>query len=366
MRKAAAPQPAGGLAQSMQRLEELSALYELARACYLDALESWGQHAPSAPRILREELRDELKRIRSSFAASSQPSWEQARQQLDQVLERYGRGLEQHIDQSDRDVREIMAMVATLADSLAAREKQHQVRFRGIAKQLRLVATATDLAEIRRKLAVEVEQLERYLEDMARDTQQALHRIRQDLQARQQITSSGNSRVSKTGGQAAFHGMPPSALATPRELVLDPTTELPTALHVRQRISDLKRQQARFCLARFTIPLFEELLAQHGRAVLEAIVKEVAQRLQAGLPPAAWLARWSPGEFLMICNLPLPDLVTQLQQLEEQLKLTFAISGKSEKVAVCCRTAAVESLRSETAEEMIRRAFAPARLASGQ
>lgn len=345
-------------------MDDLAGLYDLALACYGDAIEGAGQHAPDTPRALREEHRRKLKQIRGLLAIPGKPSLEGARKHLDAELQAYGKGLEKHIHQSEKDVKEIMAMMATMADSLASREKQYNVRFRGIAKQLRLLTTANDLAEIRMKLASEVEQLEKYVEDMARDTQAALERVKGDLQVREQAAQQARDQQARDQ-QAPTPGAARNSAPSPAwvDSAVDPTTQLAGRPEGLAMITTLKRNDVRFCLARFSVDPFEQLLAKYGRGVMDAVLKEVSFRLKEGFPAASLVARWNDADFLVVSESSLPDLAMQVTEIERKLALTFSIPGRGEKISVSCRTSAIQSLRTETTDEMISRVLASRELA---
>jgi GGDEF domain-containing protein len=343
---------------SIRNIDDLSAQLELAIACYGDAIDAIGQHAPDTPRALRDEHRRKLKQIRGLLAAPGKQGLESVRKQLDAELRAYGKGLETYIHQSEKDVKEILAMMAAMADSLASREKQHNVRFRGVAKQLRLLTTADNLAEIRVKLASEVEQLEKYVDDMARDTQAALERVRGDLQAREQQAASRQTNCAGTPPPSGEPGNAPPGGAAWVEASLDPVTQLAGRPEAIRTVSEFKREDRRFCLACFSVHQFEQLLSRYGRGVMDAVLKEVAFRIKEGIPGATVIARWNDAEFLAVSELPLPDLAAEVMELERKLSLTFSIPGRGERIAISCRTSAVQSLRTETTDEMIRRALA--------
>lgn len=352
----------GSISGSIQQIDDLSELYELALGCLSDAIHGIGEHAPDTPRALRDEHRKKLKQIRGLLATPGKSSLETARKHLDAELHVYGRNLEKHLHQHGRDVKEILAMMAAIVDSMASREKQYNTRFRGIAKQLRQVATSRDLAELRGKLAVEVEQFEKCIEDLSHDTQVALDRVRGDLHARAQHSSGGDS----TAGDSAANGLlrRPVFSMTWIDNMVDPVTQLagrPEGLDV---ISRYKANDVRFCLARFAVYPFEPFLTKYGRGVMDAILKEVAFRIRESFVNAASVVRWNDADFLVVSELPLPELALQVNEAERKLALTFSIPGRGDRLVISCRTAVVQTIRSETAPEMIARVLSSHELVS--
>lgn len=320
------------LETSMRTMDDLVALYGKAVECYGAAMDSIAGHAPETPRVLREEHRQRLKNLRVLLLASPGARMlEDTRKQLDIALGRYGQDLGRHLDRQERDAKEIMAMVAAMADSMASRDTQYNVRFRGIAKKLRLLTTSQDLAEIRLKLAEEVGQLEKYVEDMAGDTKTAVERVKADLQARRE------------------------AAPEPWLEGADPVTDLAGRPEFVAVVDILLRKEARFCIARFTIDKQAALVARHGQAAGDAVLREFAAHLKEGLADAAAVCRWAQDEFLSAVACPLPEMAMRASALEQKLSNAYSLASGRERVIVTCFSAVVQALRGETVEQMVGR-----------
>ena len=137
-------------------------------------------------------------------AKPSKPLLAEVSQQVDRTLGIYNKEIESDLNLQTREAKQVMAIVAVMAESMADREKQYNVRFRGIGKKLRVLTTSNDLAEIRRKLEAEVTQLEKYVDDMARDTESAVSRVQMELRPRRDVLEKIAERISEKASPAAL------------------------------------------------------------------------------------------------------------------------------------------------------------------
>jgi hypothetical protein len=144
------------LRRNINQIEDLSTRYQAAR----DAFE---KHLPFAPKELFGELKQQLK-------ATPPP-------RLAQLLEEYGERLRTYQKAQDKEMKEILKMLGGMAEQMAKRDKQFSVRFTGIAKKLRLLTSSQDLAEIKQRLAEEVTQFEKAVEETQQDSGSLLLRL---------------------------------------------------------------------------------------------------------------------------------------------------------------------------------------------
>jgi diguanylate cyclase (GGDEF)-like protein len=322
------------LASSIQTMDDLTRLLGVTLECYMAALDSVGEHAPDSPRALREELRKQIKRLHALVEqAPDMQTLPEVRRRFDAELKAYGRHLESFLNRQERDVKEVMGMVASLADSIASRDKQFQVRFRGIAKKLRLLTTSEDLAEIRLRLAEEIGQLERCVDDIERDTQAALDRVRTDLQTR----------------------------STPRRAepwLGEPTDKLTNLPGRKQMLAILEARRGadyRFSLVWFGIDKFNSLIERQGASLADSLVAEFAKNLKHLLQAATVVCRWGDAEFIALLEGNLPDVVTLASELERKLSAGYSVPNRNERIVVRCRSAVAQPLRGESVEQMVRR-----------
>lgn len=321
------------VASSMQQMGDLTDTLEAAMECYGGTIESIGEYSPASPKALRESHVREMKRLKATLlAVSTRQNTEETRRQLDEQLKSYGKALEQHIQQQERDAKEVLSMVAQITESIASQEKQYNVRFKGIAKKLRLLTTAQDLSEIRQKLSEEVGQLERYVEDMARDTKVALDRVTTDLLS---LHSQVQNEAWLQDGK-------------------DAVTQLPGRPEGQRAMESRIRMDTPFCVARFAIDRAAELGRRHRKDVWGSVLAEFAGRLKTEFPVAT-IVRWAEGEFLVISDASLLELATQVSAAEARFGGAYTVPARKERIVVACSSAAVQWFRGETIPQLMAR-----------
>ncbi|MBL8176237.1 MAG: diguanylate cyclase [Bryobacterales bacterium] len=335
MKRIGGPSP-GSLSGSMRKMDSLETLFASALESYAAALDSVSEAASDSPRGAREEFRRKLKQIRGTIrVAQDDDTFAECRRQFDAEVRRFGRIVEDHAQTQERDAKEIMAIVATMADSIASREKQHNVRFKGIARKLRLLTTSSDLAEIKQRLSEEVGQLDKYVDDMARDTQAALDRVRTGLQARQE-----GRRIQPWIEEA-----------------VDPVTKLAGRPEALAALAARMRQDLGFCIVLFAVEGYAELSTRQSRAYMDGLMAEFAQRMRSLLPDVPALCRWNEAEVMALLEGNLPDAAGRALEMERRLSGAYSIRTEAgeERVAVSCVSSVLQPLRGESGPQLLER-----------
>lgn len=323
-----------GEAPAIADPRDLLTLLEAALRSYAATLESLAAHGPDTPKSLKDDYGHHFRKIREELvhSAPNERLLEDTHKRADAQLRGYGKALEKHVRQHEKDAKEVMTLVASMAESIASQEKQYNVRFKGIAKKLRLLTTAHDIGEIRRRLAEEVGQLEKYAEDMTRDTRVALDRVNTDLLA-----------------ICARHNPSPWL-----DREADPLTRLPGRPEALDVMENRQRIQATFCVARFSIARYARLSEQYRNGAAAAVVAEFASRLRAAIPEAV-VCRWSESEFIAIADCRLPELAARVSELEAILTGEYAVPGLGRPLAVECLSGAIQPFRGESVDQMMAR-----------
>jgi GGDEF domain-containing protein len=302
--------------------------------CYAATIESIAAHGPETPKSLKEDFGFHFRKIREELAHSTPSArlFHDTHKRADAQIRGYGKALEKHVRQYEKDAKEVMTLVASMAESIASQEKQYNVRFKGIARKLRLLTSTEDIGEIRRRLAEEVGHLEKCSEDISRDTRAALDRVNTDLLA-----------------ICARHNRSPWL-----DRDADPLTQLPGRPEAVDAIGMRQQAQAAFCVARFAIHRYAQLSEQYRNGAASAVVAEFASRLRAGAG-GALLCRWSESEFVVVADTRLPELAAQVSELEGVLNGEYAVPGLRKPLAVECASSAVQPFRGETVDQIMAR-----------
>ena len=328
----------------MYRLEIVEELLHDAVKGYQSLIDLMVVHVPKAAREIGQEHKKRLKQIRNLLDAKpTKPLVGEVRQQLDKSVTQFAQALDHQLGQQEKETKQVMAIVAVMAESMADREKQYNVRFRGIGKKLRVLTTSNDIAEIRRKLEAEVNQLEKYVEEMARDTESALSRVQMEVRQAKPPAPPMKAVIEDEPGEVDF----PAVSAKPKPLAGRRDAE--QAIESRRRL-DL---DARFCAARFSIDNMPAVASQFGLPAAAGLLDQVGEIVRQSFEDADLVCRWSDADLIVITELSLLDVAMRVSDLEATLAGPYSSGSREEKLAV--RICAIERIRGERAQETIGR-----------
>lgn len=324
------------LNEPIHLLRELQERLEGLLGSYRSAIAMLGEYTPRTPPDLYADHRERLRSLARRLAG--QPSAGQLKeteQLLAQELETYGRKLEQHIRRQEKEAREIMATLSVMIESMAAREKTYNVRFRGISKKIRELSSVDNLSEIRQRLADQVIQLERYVADMARDTDAAVARVREELD--------GCCRLSSE------HSCAPPA---------SPACQEKTEALLEARLRDSRR----LSVAALWLEGLDRIRNEFGGQAADALVEQFSERVQAHFDSQAAFCRFEASRILVLLNRPLPEVAAQIGTLEQELSGVYrlGLEGRVVELPLRCRATAVGPIRGESGAEMLARLRASA------
>ena len=321
----------------MYRLDIVEELLQDAVKAYQSLVDLMVMHVPRAAYELGLEHKKRLKQIRNLLDAKpTRPLIGEVRQQLDKSVNAFAQALDQQLGQQEIETKQVMAIVAVMAESMAGREKHYNVRFRGIGKKLRVLTTSNDIAEIRRKLEAEVSQLEKYVDEMARDTESAVSRVQMEL------------RETKKAEPVA-----PKPAEDEGDLAISKTKPLSGRREAEQAIESRRRLDMRFCVARLSIDNMPAVAAQFGLPAAAGLMDQVGQIIRQHFEEADLICRWSDNDLVAITDLNLPEVATRISDLETTLEGPYSSGTREVKLAI--RSCVVERIRGERAQETIGR-----------
>jgi hypothetical protein len=210
---------------------------------------------------------------------------------VDRELANWGKTTEASFEAQERETKDAMAAVAVMAEALGSHEKTYGARFRGISKKLRLLTTSNDISEIRKKLQGEIELLEQYVNEMTRESESALDRLRDLDKARK------------------------ARAATVAAVVAVVSEVSGSALEDHKRLSDAIRSQVktedRVAIVRMVT---QESIATKGRDLIVERLKDVFE--SPGIT-----GQWGANTFVSITRLSLPEAAARLEIVERDLSL---------------------------------------------
>lgn len=351
----AAAADSGSLHGEMYRLELVEELLVDALKGYQGLIDAVSKQVPRTVRDLAGDHRKRLKQIRNLLdSRPTKPLLESTRQQLQKTMAEFGARLDEELTQQAKEAKQVMAIVAVMAESMASREKQYNVRFRGIGKKLRLLVTSNDLSEIRRKLEAEVTQLEKYAEEMQRDTEAAVSRVQMDLRQAKRPPATAQA-PSPTPAPVPPAPPQPQIKQEPKPPSTVPAVAIGGRREIEERIEARRRADLRFCAARFSLRNLAVVGAQFGLPAAAGLLDLAGSLVVREFgDPTATVARWSDHDLVVIADLQLLDAAARVERLEKLLAGPYQ-AGNNAEVSLDVIATVIERGHGEPARDTMQR-----------
>lgn len=170
------------LRKQISNLDDLSEIHRSLTEAYGAAIDAVAERMPDSPKELFEDPRRNLKSLKSAAQSSLPKSdLQKLAQQVTAQITDYGQRISGYLKRQQKETKDILDLLSSVTDTVSKRDKENSVRLQSISKKLRLLTTTDDLAEIKWKLAQEVEQFEKSIADMDRTNEAALDRLRDSV-----------------------------------------------------------------------------------------------------------------------------------------------------------------------------------------
>ncbi len=304
------------LADQFTSLEWIEATRDAALQLWRTSVLSMSESIPAAPKQICEPHRRGLRQLVDEMPTKPAPNQlDQRKVKTTEILKSYGSQMGTFIDSQEREAKAVLTSVAQITESLSGLDQRYAVRLQGITKKLKLLATSSDLAEMRARLNTEVIQLERCVEEQQRDTRSAMSRLNEDV------------NTSELRKQRGIPG-PGSEHASDSLLALD------------RAINGWDR----YCLVRY------DFLDRGGNAPDATSWKTHESKLQDALPERVGhpvrVVVPKPGVLLAAVQCQLLEYASQAESMERSL---------SQASGMACKSRVVEPLRGEAMREAMAR-----------
>ncbi|HVW87109.1 MAG TPA: GGDEF domain-containing protein [Bryobacteraceae bacterium] len=300
------------------------------------AMAACGQRAiPNAG----SELCGKLTGIGNSLQGQPDPqTLNEAARRTEQELVAWADWAVRYRDESEREMREIVAAVAQAADAIGKRDERYSRDISQMTGKLRTIAGMNDPSLIRSSLTEAAAALKVCVEKMAEDSRITLQRLNSEVeQCRTRLEES--ERVS----------------------TLDPLTDLANRRGFERRLECCLRAAEPFCLILIDLNGFKTVNDRYGHLAGDDLLKQFALELRAQCAPSDTVARWGGDEFFIIVTGHLSEAGVRVDRIrrwalgEYNLRRAGA-SGETVKVALSAAISVVEWDGTERARELIARA----------
>jgi diguanylate cyclase (GGDEF)-like protein len=326
------------LKKSLNEIEELDSLFRTSLRCYLSAIESIEEcPVEVAPEELSEHS-GRLKQIRKTVSADPNVEvLEGSRTELSTEIRRHAQRVNGYFRSKEKEIREILTILAHTAEALTERSDLHAAQFRGLARELESAAQLDSLSLIRKKLSEGVGRLKSYADSMWQQNQASVAQLQHELNTVHRRLEEAETLAAKD---------PLTGLANRREA---------------ERLIAAKIQAGRlFCIMLFDLDGLKNINDRHGHHVGDQVLRTFARRLEGQYRPDDIVCRWGGDEFLVILSSTLRDAIERAADVAEKTRGLYKVQGASGtmSVHVSASVGVAQHEAGETEEDLFARADA--------
>jgi diguanylate cyclase (GGDEF)-like protein len=285
---------------------------------------------------LGPDLRKQLTALAAAVSPKSTPevvagASQRARHELSQWAEqaflRY--------EASERDLRQIVEVMASGIASVARRDERTAREFGDLTRKFRAIATLSDLAVMRRCILEQANALTTCVARIAEESSQTLERLRAEV-------DDYRARLTKSEELSS----------------LDPLTGLKNRRSFETELAANIRSAKHFSLILIDLDGFKDINDRFGHLAGDEVLKHFGARLQRQFPSADLVARWGGDEFAVIITSGLRDAESRVRRIRRAALGEYQVTTARQAVtvAVDASIGVVEWDGNEDGPEMLARA----------
>ncbi|MEO8026650.1 MAG: GGDEF domain-containing protein [Bryobacteraceae bacterium] len=325
------------LSKSINEFDRIRNLERIAIDCYCSALQSAEHYLVVVDSTDAESTRDRLREIQGTAERSTDPvSLNESRGQFRGVLRDYQQRAHGQIGRLRSDLESALVAMQSVADSMAARDDDHQGQISRELIRLRAVTAFQDLPKMRDGVAAAVQGIESCVERMQRENQLIVAQLCDEIRVL-------HARVDAV-----------SKIAT-----LDPATGLLNRQQMELCIESAASPDSTkpVCLVYTAVRNFKLLCHQSGRQTVDVAMAALGARLRNIFGSEFQISRWSDDEVLAL----VPGDPARAMSLSKQAALqtpgTYPIQvlGQLRTVTLKTQVTFLERRTGESAREILHR-----------
>lgn len=324
------------LKKSMNELDALDCLSRTTLQCYLAAIKSVEEHAVEVEAGLVADYRDRLRQIRNELSAEPNPEvLENTRIRLEDELKDYSAKASGLLSAREKDIKQILSVLAEAAGSLTERSDIHARQFRGLAKELETVSQLESLSLIRSRLGEGVTRLKTCVDLMWQENQASVTQMEQRLETFQQRLEEAETLAST-----------------------DPLTGLANRREAERLMSSRIQAGMPVCVMLFDLDGFKKINDRFGHYVGDQVLRAFASRLGEQFRTNDVVCRWGGDEFLVVLSTALTDPIGRAETVADRMRGLYAIQSPAGPVnaSVSASVGVAQHTPGESDEDLFARA----------
>jgi len=284
-----------------------SDLLPVTLSAYRSALLEMGSCSLDACPALGAELKTRLGELQADLSSKiSRESVEATKRSVLLELRNWGRRTARHYQQKTGEVKEILLVMARMAESVGARDLRYACQVNEVTTRLKSIANLEDLSDIRASIERSASELKTSIERLTSEGKAAIELLQTEVAKYQAKLEAAE--------QVAFR---------------DSLTGLGTRLCVESQIERRMATGLPFCVAIADIDGFKQVNDNHGHLVGDELLKQFADRLKSVGRSTDIIGRWGGDEFILLLYCGLPDARIQIERLREWVCGNYTVHGLS-------------------------------------
>jgi diguanylate cyclase (GGDEF)-like protein len=295
------------LRKSMNELEALDALFRAALRCYVAALQDSEDYAVSVHPAVVSDYKERLRNIRRSLAERPAPeTLDCARASYEEAVKEFSAGANKYFRSKEREIKEILQVLASAAESLSARSDAHSREFHALANEMESAVLVDDLTMIRRRIGIGILKLKASFESMSHEHRSAIADMERRLQSFQHRLEVAEALASA-----------------------DPLTGCANRREAERIIARRVSAGLPLCVMLFDLDGFKKINDHYGHYVGDQVLRAFSKRLAGQFRSDDVVSRWGGDEFLVVMSGAPEDLDARADRVAEKMRGLYAIQGPS-------------------------------------
>ena len=249
-------------------------------AAYRSALETMGNSVVDACPTLGTKLQVGLWNLRQRLADDTTPAVvEETRQGVETELRQWGEQSAKYYRVKTQEFKEIMMIMARTAEAVGDRDQRYSKQLTEFTTRLHSLSTMDDLAKIRDSLVSTASELQQRVDQMDRDGQAVVSKMRGELR----------------GYQARLEEA--ERLAT-----VDALTGLKNRRRMETAIEERASSKRTFSVVMLDLDHFKEVNDTYGHGAGDDVLQQFAKELRTAFRAGDDVGRWGGDEFLVVLD----------------------------------------------------------------
>jgi diguanylate cyclase (GGDEF)-like protein len=288
---------------------------------------------PPTGELLKRELTGAVEALRQERNARNLKALQQ---KAIKSLRAWAEESETYLSRRTSDVKEMLAELASTADSIGKRDKRYTEQFQGITANLQSIAQLDDLGRMKGSILRSAGELRSCVDRMVHE---------------------GAETISNLQASLASHQV---ALEQTQELAtLDPLTGLYNRREIEAKLTRKVSGQTPFCVVLIDLHNFKRINEQHGQLAGDEVLRQIAQELRMASRNQDILGRWGGDEFVIVIDSSFANTRVKVQRMRPWVFGTYEIdlgNGNKVKAMVDASVGIAEWSFGETLIELLSRA----------